>query len=152
MNYSEGGSSHHYSLSCSSKCGALNILFFLSRMTDRWGHCLSDRWLIVPANAQALLDFSLSTLAICWPKIFWPGRKRSVGRGSHCTKTGFLATALYSWSQQYVLLHGIAEDSDSEEVFAPVPFTKSHGEVSIHWINRSTNPVCHREGEGMSVS
>lgn len=30
------------------------------------------------------------TSAICWPEMFWPGRKRPVGRGSHRTKTEFL--------------------------------------------------------------
>lgn len=39
---------------------------------------------------------------------------------------------------------GITEDSQTlKDMFAFVPFTKSHDEVSIQWINTSTNPVCH---------
>ena len=85
------------------------------------------------------------TSAICWPEVFWPGRKRPARRGSHRTAR-FTAGAS---SMPYRM--GSQRTQTLEEVFAPAPFTRSHGEVSIHWINRSTDRVCHMGWQGMSV-
>lgn len=77
---------------------------------------------------------------------FLAREENALGRGSNHKKTDFSCHCpRHSWTWQSASLHGIAEDSQTlKDVFALVPFTKSHGEVSIQQINRSTKSSLSR--------
>lgn len=74
--------------------------------------------------------------------------ENALGRGSNRKKTDFSCHCpRHSWTWQSASLHGIAEDSQTlKDVFALVPFTKSHGEVSIQQINRSIRQLLSADG------